>query len=114
MAGAGDGDIAEARTEQIWMHAGIGVNKDPLVGAMARDGVALIEMAVLGSVELYAMIVVELGGNPAIGRDRFNEGKVEIGNAERFIWRGELHTVGTPFTLELVVVTLSKIGNPHF
>ena len=51
MAGAGDGDVAEAGVEQVRVDAGIGVHEDALggeaLGTVAGDGVAVVEMAVL-------------------------------------------------------------------
>ena len=48
MAGAGNGDIAEAGVEQVRVNPGIGVNEDALggeaLGAMAGDGIAVVEM----------------------------------------------------------------------
>ena len=56
VAGAGDGDVSKTRIEQVWVDAGIGVHEDALggeaLGAVAGDGVAVVEMAVLGGVEV--------------------------------------------------------------
>ena len=71
MAGAGDGDVAEAGVEQVRVDAGIGVNEDAFggeaLGAVAGDGVAVVEMTMLAGVELDLPVVVEAGGEAAIG-----------------------------------------------
>jgi hypothetical protein len=36
-AGAGDGDVAEAGVEQVWMDAGVGVNKDPFISRKIKN-----------------------------------------------------------------------------
>ena len=70
VACAGDGYIAEARTEQVGMNASIGVNEDALgskpLGTVASNGVAVIEMAMVGGMELDSAVVVEPRGNSAI------------------------------------------------
>ena len=72
-AGAGDGNVAEAGVEQVWVDAGVGMDEDALsgkaLGAVARDGVALVEMTMLVSVELDLAIVGEARGNLAIRRN---------------------------------------------
>ena len=97
VAGAGDGDVAEAGVEQVWVDAGIGVNEDAFggeaLGAVTGDGVAVVEMTMLAGVELDLAVVVEAGGNAAIGRNRLDYCEVAIGNAERFVGRGELDAV---------------------
>ncbi len=56
LAGAGDGDVAEARIEQVRMDAGVGVHEDALGGealrAVAGDGVAVVKVAMLSRIEL--------------------------------------------------------------
>ena len=97
VAGSGDRDVAEAGVEQIRVDACIGVYKDALrgeaLGAVAGDGVAVVEMAMISGIEFDLAIVVEASGNPAIGRNRLDYGKVAIGDAERFVGRGELDAV---------------------
>ena len=65
-AGAGDGDIREARVEQIWVNAGIGVNEDAFggeaLGAVTGDGIAVVEMTMLVWVEFDLAVVVEADG----------------------------------------------------
>ena len=79
------------------MDAGIGVHPDALgggaLGAVAGDGVAMIEMTVLRSVEIDLAVLVEAYENAAVWRDGFNGGKVTIGDAERLVGRGELNAV---------------------
>ena len=86
MARAGDGNIAEARVEQVGMDAGIGMYQDPLygdaLGAMAGDGVAVIEMAMLGGVELNQPVAVEPCADTSIRRDGLDYGKVAVRDAE--------------------------------
>ena len=65
MAGARDGDVAEAGVEQIRVDAGIGVYENALggkaLGAVAGDGVAVGEVTVLRSVKFDLAGVVEAG-----------------------------------------------------
>jgi len=72
MAGAGDGYVTEAGVEQVRVNAGIGVHEDALGGeplrAVAGNGVAVVEMAVLCWVEFDLAVVIETGGNAAVGR----------------------------------------------
>lgn len=45
MTGARDGDVAEARVQQVWMDAGIGVDEDALgeaMGAVTGDGISVL------------------------------------------------------------------------
>jgi hypothetical protein len=62
---AGDGDVAKAGVEKVWVDAGIGVNQDALGGetlrAVAGDGVAVVEMAMLAGAELDLAVAVETG-----------------------------------------------------
>ena len=63
MAGAGDGDVAEAGVEQVRVDAGIGMDEDALggeaLGAVTSDSVAVVEMTMLGGVEFELAVVVE-------------------------------------------------------
>ncbi len=53
MTGAGDGDIGEARIEQVWVDAGITVNEDPFCGKALRtvtgNGISVVEMTMLAA-----------------------------------------------------------------
>ena len=97
MAGAGDGDVGEAGVEQVRVDAGIGVNENAFggeaLGAVTGDGIAVVEMTMLAGVELDLAVVVEAGGDAAIGKDRFDGGEVAICNAQRLVGRGELDAV---------------------
>ena len=79
------------------MDAGIGMNEDPFGGEALRavtcDGVPVVEMPMLSGVEFDLPVVVEAGGEAAIGMDRLDNGKIAIGNAERFVGRGELDAI---------------------
>ena len=79
------------------MNAGIGMNEDVFGGkslrAVTGDGVPVVEMSMLTGVELDLPVVVEAGGEAAIGMDRLDNGEVTIGNAERFVGGGELDAV---------------------
>ena len=63
VAGARDGNIGKARVEQVWVNAGVGVNEDALggeaLGAVAGDGIAVVEMRMLAGVEFDLAVVVE-------------------------------------------------------
>ena len=60
---------------------------------MTGDGIAVVEMAMLDSVELDLAVVLEACGDPTIGMDRLDGGEVAIGNAKRFVGCGELDAV---------------------
>ncbi len=55
VAGAGDGNISEARVEQVRVDGCVGVDEDALggeaLGAVAGDGVTVVEVALFGGVE---------------------------------------------------------------
>ena len=65
MAGAGDGDVAEAGVEQVRMDAGIRVHEDALggeaLGTVARDGIAVVKVTMLFGIELNSAVVVQPG-----------------------------------------------------
>ncbi len=65
MAGAGDGDVAKAGVQQVWVDAGIGVHEDALGGKPLRtvtgDGVTVIEMAMFRGIKFDLAVVVEAG-----------------------------------------------------
>ena len=86
MAGAGDGDVAEAAVEQVGVDTGIGVNEDAFggkaLGAVTGNGVAVVEMTMLVGVEFNLAVVVEADGQAPIGVDRLDRGHVAIRNAE--------------------------------
>ena len=79
------------------MDAGIGMDEDALggeaLGAVTGDGVAVVEMTMLAGVEFDLAVVVEACRDPTIGMDRLDDREVAIGNAERFVGRGELDAV---------------------
>ena len=85
VAGAGDGDVAEAGVEQIRVDAGICVDEDAFggesLGAVAGDGVAVVEMAMLLGVEFNLAVIVQAGREASVGMDRLNRGEVAIGDA---------------------------------
>jgi hypothetical protein len=59
----GDGDAAEAGVEQVWVDARVGVNENAFGGkalrAVNRDDRSVLEMAMLGGVELDLAVAVE-------------------------------------------------------
>ena len=83
---ARDGNVGEARVEQVWVDAGIAVNEDAFggkaLGAVTGNGVAVVEMTMLAGVEFDLAIVVEAGGQATIGVDRLNRGHIPICDAE--------------------------------
>ena len=85
VAGARDGNVAKAGVEQVGMDASIGVDQDALggeaLGTVAGDGVAMIEMAMFGRVELDEPVIIRPRGNSAIRRDGFDHGKIAVGDA---------------------------------
>jgi hypothetical protein len=97
VAGAGDRDVAETGVEQIRVDAGIGVNEDAFgresLGAVAGDGIAVVEMAMVAGVKFDLAAVVEACREPTVGMDCFDRGEVAIDNAKRFVGRGELDAV---------------------
>ena len=86
MAGAGDGDVAEAGVEQVRVDTGIGVNKDAVgseaLGTVARNGVAVVEMTMLVAVEFDLAAVVEADAQTTIGLDLLERGHIAICNTE--------------------------------
>ena len=52
------------------------------LGAVAGDGVAMIEVAILCGIEFDLAIVVESCNQATIGMDGLDDGKVTIGNAK--------------------------------
>src|ERR1700721_2124088 len=97
MAGARDRDVAEAGVQQVRVDTGIGVNENAFggkaLGAMTGDGVAMIEMTVLASLELDLAVVVETCRKAAVGMNCLDDGEVPVSNAQRFVGRGELDAV---------------------
>ena len=90
------------------MDAGIGMNEDALggkaLGAVAGDGVAVVEMTMLAGVELDLAAVVQTGGKATIGTDRFDGSEVAVGNTKGFVGGGELNAVADgelPFDLPI-------------
>jgi len=61
VAGAGNGNVAEAGVEQVWVNAGVGVHEDALggeaLGAVASDGVAMVKMAVVVGVDIDLTVI---------------------------------------------------------
>ena len=86
VTGAGDRDVAEPGVEQVWVDASVGVNEDTFggkaLGAVTRDGIAVVEMTMLVSVELYLAVVVEPGREPTIGIDGIDSSEIAIGDTE--------------------------------
>jgi len=70
VAGAGDGDIGEARVKQVWVNAGVGVNEDAFgseaLGAVTCDSVAVVEMALVAVVQFDLAVIVEARCDAAI------------------------------------------------
>ena len=97
MAGAGNGHVSEAGAEQVGVDAGVGVDEHTLsgeaLGAVAGDGVTVVEVALFGGVEFDLEIIVEPSSDSTIGMDGFDNGKVTIGDAERLVRCGELYSV---------------------
>ena len=79
------------------MNIGIGVDEDAFsgrtLGAVAGDGVAVVEMTMLAGVECDVAVVVEADGHAAIGMDRLDDGHVPIRHAEHLVGCGELNPV---------------------
>jgi hypothetical protein len=63
VASAGDGDVGEAGVEQGWVNFSIGVDENAFggkaLGAVAGDGVSVVEMTMLAGVEFDLAVVVE-------------------------------------------------------
>ena len=73
VAGAGDGNVAEAGVEQVRVNAGVGVNENAFggkaLGAVTGDGIAVVEMTMISGVKFGLAVVVEARGNLAIRRN---------------------------------------------
>ncbi len=71
------------------MDAGVGVDEDTLggetLGTVTGDGVAVIEVPVVSGVEFDLPIIVEPGGNAAVGCDGLDYSEIPVGDAESFI-----------------------------
>lgn len=97
MAGARDGDVAEAGIKQIGMNARIGVDKNTLSGeplrAVAGHCVSKIEVPVGLGVKLDLLPIVESCGNLSVGSNRIDYCEVTICDAESFVRRRELNPV---------------------
>ena len=63
VAGAGDGDVAEAGVEQVRVDPSVSVNENTFGGeplrAVTGDGIAVVEMTMLDGIELDLAVVVE-------------------------------------------------------
>src|SRR6202012_4226365 len=70
VAGAGDGNIAESRVEQIGMSCRVRINENPLRGeplcTVTRYCVSMIEVAMCRGIEFDVTAVVEARGNVPI------------------------------------------------
>ena len=68
------------------MDARVGMNQNTFGGeslrAVTGDGVAVIEVPVLGGIEFHSAVVVEPCNNPTIEFDRLDDGEVAVGDAE--------------------------------
>ena len=62
-------------------------------GAVARDCIAVIKMAMFTCVELDVPVAVEARGNEAIGCKALDDRKVAIGDAQRLVRGRELDTI---------------------
>jgi len=86
MACAGNSYISEACVEQLWVDARVRMNEDALsgesLGAVARDGITVVKVAVLGGVKFDPTVILEPGYDPATRRNGFDYGKVTIGNLD--------------------------------
>jgi hypothetical protein len=60
------------------VHSVVGVNEHPsggkALGAVTRDGVAVVEVTMLAGVELDLAVVVEPCRKPTVGMDRLDGG----------------------------------------
>ncbi len=65
VTGAGHGDIAKTRIEQVGMDARIGINEHTFggesLGAMASNRVTVIEMAMLNRAEFDPSLIIKVG-----------------------------------------------------
>jgi hypothetical protein len=86
VAGARDGDVAEAGVKEVRVDTGIGVNEDAFggkaLGAVTGNGVAVVEMTMLAGAEFDLAVVVLADGQATIGVDRLDHSHVAICNAE--------------------------------
>lgn len=79
VASAGDGDVGEARIEQIGMNARVGMNEHAVggeaLGAMTGDRIAVVEMTIRACVEFnvtaaqLVYLIESLGGTVALSSD---------------------------------------------
>ena len=73
VAGAGDGNVAEAGVEQVRVDPSVSVNENAVGGeplrAVTGDGIAVVEMTMVDGVELELAVVVETRRKPTVGMD---------------------------------------------
>ena len=79
------------------MNTGIGIHEDALggeaLGAVAGDGISVVEVAMLLGIELDLAVVIEPCCDSTIGRKRLDCGEVTIGDSKGLVGRGELYVV---------------------
>jgi hypothetical protein len=73
VAGAGDGNVAEAGVEQVRVDPSVSVNENAVGGeplrAVTGDGIAVVEMTMLDGVEFDLAAVVDACRKPTIRMD---------------------------------------------
>ena len=86
VAGAGDGNVAEAGVEQVRVDPRVSVNENAFgsepLRAVTRDGIAVVEMTMFDGIELDLTTVVEACTKPTIGMDGLDGREVAIGDAK--------------------------------
>src|SRR5437016_87592 len=72
---ARDGNVGEARVEQVWVDTGVGVNENAFrskaLRAVTGNGIAVVEMTMLDGVKFDLAAVVEACRKPTIRMDGF-------------------------------------------
>src|ERR1700678_4284842 len=86
-------NISETRGDEVGMHRGIDMDQHAVggktLGAMAGDGVPVIEMPVVPIRERNGPAVVEMRGDCAVSGDVIDGGKIAVGILQAFVGSGK-------------------------
>ena len=97
VAGAGDGNVAEAGVEQVRVDPSVSVNENAFGGeplrAVTGDGIAVVEMTMVDGVELDLAVVVETCRKPTIGMDGLDGRESRLATPSQAVWGCKLNAV---------------------
>ena len=91
------GDVGKARIDEVGVNADVDVHQNPVggesLGAVAGDGIAMIEVPHLVGVERNGLAIVHADGKLSILTDALDGAEVTIGDAKLFVGRVKLQPV---------------------